>query len=211
MFHIYTFFHQMVSLDDTILEWEYYIFHAYTIWHYVDTGFDDILCKYNRDLVLLVAGNCQPCHNFSYFLDISAFDIFYQFQHFIGTFFLIFYFNIRVFFAALSLKIFLHLRIFLVPHFLIVYFNFRIFLYLRFWYASCISGFSWYYTFCNIIFDVRFSRYLLHLYCFIDSFFYYYIFFSCISFLLWIIMIFSFLVPKSLSRLAANCYFLVHI
>ena len=131
MFHIYTVFHQIISLDDTILEWEYYIFHACTIWHYVDTSFNGILSKYNRDLVLHAPGNCQLCHNFLCFLDISVFDIFYKFQYFLGTFFLIFYFNFRFFFVALPLKIFLHLRIFLVPHFSIVYFNFRIFLYLH--------------------------------------------------------------------------------
>ena len=30
--------------------------------HWVDTGFDGILCKYNRVLVLLAAGNYEPFH-----------------------------------------------------------------------------------------------------------------------------------------------------
>ena len=139
----------MISLDDKILEWEYYIFHAYTIWHYVDTGFDDILRKYNRDFVLLAAWNSQTWHNFSLIFLIFLFlkYFFYQFKHFIGTFFLVFYSNSSVFFVVLFLKIFLHLRILLVPHFFTVYFNFRIFFVLHFWYASWISVFSWYLAF----------------------------------------------------------------
>ena len=141
MFHINTIFHQMISLDDTILEWEYYIFHAYTIWHYLDTGFDDILCKYNRGLVLFAARNCQPCHNFFCFLDISVFDIFYQFQHFVDIFFLIFYFN------------------------------FKIFLYLYFWYACCILGFSWYSRYLSFLYCfIDYFYWLLHIFSSLDHY-----------------------------------------
>ena len=167
MFHIYTIFHQMFSLDVTILKWEYYIFHAYTMWHYVVTcGFDDILSKCNREAVLIVAGNCQPCHNF-FFLIYLFLIFFINFRILLIPFF---YFNLKVILEALLLKIFLLLRILLEPYFLIVYFNSRIFLYLHFWYACYISEFSWYFAFRYIIFDVQFSRYFPLLYCFVDSF-----------------------------------------
>ena len=127
MFHINTIFHQMISLDDTILEWEYYIFHAYTIWHYVDTGFDDILCKNNRDLVLLVLQETVNLVTIFFVFLASLFLIFFINFSILLVPFLIFYFNFSVFFVALPLKMFLHLRIFSVPHFLIVYFHFRVF------------------------------------------------------------------------------------
>ena len=57
MFHIYTILYQMISLGDTILQWEYDIFLAQIIWHYADRDFDDILRKYNKALVLLLTGN----------------------------------------------------------------------------------------------------------------------------------------------------------
>ena len=61
----------MISLDNSILQLECDIFHAYTIWHCVDKGFDDILCKHNKILILLVERNTRPCHIF-FFVDISG-------------------------------------------------------------------------------------------------------------------------------------------
>ena len=59
MFHRYTSFHQTISPDDAILKrdnlWDRQIMS-----HCVDTGFDDILYKCNRGLVLPVKGNSQP-------------------------------------------------------------------------------------------------------------------------------------------------------
>ena len=117
---------KMISVDDTILESEHYIFHAYTIWDYVDTGFDDIFCKYNRDFVLLVLLETVNHVTIFFVFLISMFLIFFiNFSILLIP--LIVYFNFRVFFVEPPLEIFLHLKIFLVPHFLIFYFNFGIF------------------------------------------------------------------------------------
>ena len=112
-------------------------FSCLLIWHDVDTGFDDVFCKCNRNLF------------YQYFLSTSAFsgyllfcysilisgvflalplNIFLHLRIFlISLFFLIVYFDFRFFFVALPFKISLLLSIFMVHHFLIVYYNFRIF------------------------------------------------------------------------------------
>ena len=66
---LYTIFHQMVLLDDTILHYECDI----------DTGFDGIQCKYNKVPVLLVEGNSQLsfCFFLVLFFDFMNFWIFW--------------------------------------------------------------------------------------------------------------------------------------
>ena len=64
------------------------IFHAYINCHFIDTGLDGIMCKYNRVLVFFVEGNFQPHHICWFFLGTCFFDIFYGFQGFLSTFIL---------------------------------------------------------------------------------------------------------------------------
>ena len=71
MYHKYKSFHEMISLDDTILHWECNISHASVIQHCVDAGFDDAQCKYNKVPLLLVEGNSQPCQIFFSFRSSS--------------------------------------------------------------------------------------------------------------------------------------------
>ena len=87
MFHMYTIFHQMISLYDTTLRWECHIFHVWIIQHYVDAGFNGQQCKQSKVPVLLVEGNYQPFHIFFSFL-VSLFSIFFrEFLDFLGTLF----------------------------------------------------------------------------------------------------------------------------
>ena len=63
---------------------------GFCVWHYVNRGFNGILCKYKRVPVLLVKGNSQPCHIYIYifwyrflwyFLWISSFPRYILFRY----------------------------------------------------------------------------------------------------------------------------------
>ena len=62
----------MISLDDRILQWEYDIFQAWITQHCVNAGFNGILSKYNRILVLPIARISQPCRFFFLILMIQV-------------------------------------------------------------------------------------------------------------------------------------------
>ena len=100
MLQIYKLFHQMISLDDTILHRECGIFHTEIIRHCVDTGFNGILCKYDMVLVLLFAGNSEPSHPFV-FLGFPLFEFSQYFWIFLVSHFFI-----------LSLYLFFHILFF---------------------------------------------------------------------------------------------------
>ena len=101
MFHRYTSFHQTISPDDAILKRDN-LWDGQIMSHCVDTGFDDILYKCNRGLVLPVKGNSQPYHNYFFDTsDTSFFDIFYRVLEFIGTFLLDILFEFLYFYGTL--------------------------------------------------------------------------------------------------------------
>ena len=169
MYNIYNFY-EMALLDDASLHWCKF-FHASIIWHCFDTGFNDILCKCNRGLVLFAEGNPQPYHNFLVFLTFQVHNCLIHFMKFwvflalgFSIFFLYFWTFLGTFFFfdnLFNFLSFLGICIFYIPA--------ARFIYLTFWY---------------VIFGVGFSRYFCFLYCFINSFLSWYIFvtacfFSC--------------------------------
>ena len=101
-------------------------FIAKKIWPCIDTGFDNILCKCNKTLVLLAKGNFQPYPFCS--LDFSCtsfFNIFKEILKFLGNFFLVVYYNFWNFLVA-------------------------------FWYFILFSRFSWYHAFWYLFYFLDF-------------------------------------------------------
>ena len=109
MFDICAIFHQMISLNDTTLKWGFDIFRVEKISRCVDTGFESILCKCNRGL--LITFFFFPWH--FWYLIVWYF---YEVLNFPGTSFLISEFKwYFVFWRSFFISTFLRYYTFYMP------------------------------------------------------------------------------------------------
>ena len=183
MYHIYKFFHKMISPDNTVLQWEY-IAHVQIIWCCIYKVAIDWKYEWNKGLVLFADKNSQGylnifCSFYTSFCDflfliqdfchICFSHIFFLAQIFFIFVFFIFSFWFRIFLTFVFFSYFLsHKGLSIYLFFFIFSFLFRIFPIFFFSYSLFGLGFSWYIFFSHSFSCLEFSRYFLFRYCLLD-------------------------------------------